>query len=66
MKKVLEWAKGLVGEQILAMILSRIITVENIQKVIVELIEFLKVLAAKTETKIDDRAVEVLEKALIK
>jgi hypothetical protein len=57
MKKILDWAKGFIGEKILAIILSQLLTPENLKKSATELLEFFDDLAKKTETPIDDQVI---------
>jgi len=64
MKGLIEWIKKVIGEKAAAVLLSQIITKDNIVKVVTDLLNIMEELAAKTETTIDDDIVKKLKEVL--
>jgi hypothetical protein len=64
MKFILEWCKKNIGEAILAMLIAKFLTPENIKIWLADLLEYLEGLAKTSETKIDDKAIAIIRIAL--
>jgi len=60
----MDWLKRVLGEQLFALVIKQLLTKENLDKFLVELLDAAEKLAEKTETKIDDRIVARLREIL--
>ena len=63
-KGVLEWLKQTVGEQVAMLILSRILTKDNITKFLDDILDSAENWAEKTDTKLDDAILKKIREAL--
>ncbi len=61
MKNVLNWLKGAIGEKAVSILIAKLLTKENLKKLAKSALDKLEELAAKTETKIDDKIVAKLK-----
>ena len=63
-RSIFESIKGLLGEQVTALILSQLLTKENIIKGVDYILDFGEELAKKTDTTIDDTALKKIRETL--
>lgn len=64
MKKILDWLKGIIGDKLLAIIISQILTKENILKAVDYVLDIAENYAAKTEADWDDKVLKTIREAL--
>ncbi len=64
MKMLLNWLKGVFGEQILAILIAKLLTKNNIVSAVDAILDMAENLALKTPTKLDDKALLQIREAL--
>ena len=64
MKKALEWLKSVVGEKIVMLLISKLLTKDNIIKVADGILDVIENYTAGTDYKWDDKAVKAVRDAL--
>ena len=64
MKNIIEWLKGIVGDNIIKIVLAKLLTKENILKALDYVLDLAEELALKTEKDWDDKALKAIREAL--